>query len=157
MAPIHLDFIVNQKYTNREFLYILLFHIVACHYSVLTNAQLTFWKLKLKMKIISSRTPPSFPTASEMFSILVLFDVTSLSKNIRIINTLNMIKDHVNNDDEVSWTISTLLVLPTNWWRSNRRTSIFNYSRNLYAVSRVNCNVDGTTPSKSLGTVWQKK
>ena len=32
-----LDFMVNQKYTSHDFLYVLLFHIVAPHCTTLTN------------------------------------------------------------------------------------------------------------------------
>ena len=34
---LRLDFMVNQKCTSQEFLYILLFHILATHCAILTN------------------------------------------------------------------------------------------------------------------------
>ena len=37
LTRLSLDFIVNQKYTSQEFLYILLFHIVAPRCTILTN------------------------------------------------------------------------------------------------------------------------
>ena len=54
------------------------------------------------MKITTPRNLPHFPTTSEIQDdkIMVLSDVTSLSMNIRIIDTLNIIKDHVKNDDQ---------------------------------------------------------
>ena len=44
-------FMFNQRYANQEFLYILLFHIVAPHCRTFTSTSLTFWKLMLKMNV----------------------------------------------------------------------------------------------------------
>ena len=58
------------------------------------------------MKITTPIILPRFPTTSEMFPLkmiryqMVSFDVTSLYTNIPIIDTLNIIKDYVNNDDQ---------------------------------------------------------
>ena len=105
---------------------------------------------------------------------MVSFDTTSLCRNIPIIDMLSIIKDCVNNDHQ--FTMKTAipedkfldvinLVLTTfwytfnsqfcftNWCRCNGRTIIFNHKRNLYAGSWTYCNIFGTTPSKSLGTI----
>ena len=61
---------------------------------------------------------------------MVLFDVTSLYSNIPIIDTLNIIKDYANNDDQ--FTRKTVipqdkfldlfnLVLTTTWYTFNSR------------------------------------
>ena len=95
-----------------------------------------------------------------------------LYTNVPIIDTLNIIKDHVDNDDQFTRKMAipqamfldlVYLVLTTNWytynsvlstnrWRCYGRTSIFNHSRKLYAGSRTNCYINSTTPSKCLGT-----
>ena len=87
--------------------------------------------------------------------IMVSIDVTSLYTNIRIIDTLNIIKDYVNNDGQFTrkTTVSqdkfldlVNLVLTTSCYTFNSqfyqqsdgvpmKTSIFNHSRNLYAGS----------------------
>ena len=60
--------------------------------------------------------------------IMVLFDVTSLHTNILIIDTLNIIKDYVNNDDQFTRKTAipqnkfldlVNLVLTTTWYTSN--------------------------------------
>ena len=61
-----LDFMVNQKFTSQEFLYVQLFHIAAPRCTIL-NTQLTFLKLMLKMKITTPSALPRFPTTSEVF------------------------------------------------------------------------------------------
>ena len=92
---------VNQKHTNQEFLYVLLFHIVAFHCTILTNTQLTFLKLE-KNNAKSSTTFSNYirNVPIEDDEIMVSFDVTSLYTNIPIIDTLNIIKDYVNNDHQ---------------------------------------------------------
>ena len=59
---------------------------------------------------------------------MVLFDVTSLHTNILIIDTLNIIKDYVNNDDQFTRKTAipqnkfldlVNLVLTTTWYTSN--------------------------------------
>ena len=52
------------------------------------------------MKTTTPKILSRFPTTSEM--IMVSFDVTSLFTNIPIIDTLNIIKDYVNNDDQLT-------------------------------------------------------
>ena len=56
-----------EPYTNQDFLYVLLFHIVAPRCTMLTNIYLTFLRLLLKIKITTSRILPRFPITSEMF------------------------------------------------------------------------------------------
>ena len=83
--------------------------------------------------------------------IMVSSDVTALYTHIPIIDTLNIIKDYVNNDDQfikkttipqgkfldlVHLVLPTTCytfnsVLPTNWCCCHGRHSIFNHSRNL--------------------------
>ena len=85
--------------------------------------------------------------------IMVSFDVTSLYTNISIIDTLYIIKDYVNNDDQFTRKTAipqnkfldlVHLVLTTTWYTfilsfTNKliaflgRSSIYNHSRNLYA------------------------
>ena len=86
--------------------------------------------------------------------IMVSFDVTSLYTNIAIIDTLNIIKDYVNSDNQfIRKTVIPQdkfldlvhLVLTTTWHTFNSQfyqqtddvamgvASIFNHSRNLYA------------------------
>ena len=59
---------------------------------------------------------------------MVSFDVTSLYANIPIIDTLSIIKDYVNNDDQFTGKTSipqdnfldlVLLVLTTTWYTFN--------------------------------------
>ena len=57
----------QPKYTSREFLYVLLSHILALRCTILTNTKLTFLKLMLTMKITTPRILPRFPSTSEMF------------------------------------------------------------------------------------------
>ena len=56
----------------------------------------------LNMKITTPRTLPRFPTTSEMspLKIVLSFGVTSLYTSILLTDTLNIIKDYVNNDDQ---------------------------------------------------------
>ena len=85
--------------------------------------------------------------------IMVSFDVTSLYTNISIIDTLYIIKDYVNNDDQFTRKTAipqnkfldlVHLVLTTTWYTfilsfTNKltaflgRSNIYNHSRNLYA------------------------
>ena len=59
---------------------------------------------------------------------MVSFDVTSLYKNIPIVDTLNIIKDYVNNDDQFirktaipqdKFLDLAILVLTTTWYTFN--------------------------------------
>ena len=93
----------NQKYTNQEFLFDLLFHIMALQCTILTNTQLKF--LKLKEENNSAKNSATFSNyirnvPIEDDGIMVSFDVNSLYTNIPIIDTPNIIKDCVNNDDQ---------------------------------------------------------
>ena len=72
--------------------------------------------------------------------IIESFDVTSLYMNIPIIDTLNIIKGYVNNDDQFTRKAAICqdkfldlvhLVLTT--MGGHGRPSIFNHSKNLYA------------------------
>ena len=106
--------------------------------------------------------------------IVVSFDVTSLYKNIPITNTLNMIKDYVHSDDQFA-RITAIpqdkfldlvnLVLTTTWNTFNSQfyqqtdgvamggpassTTVEIYMQAHFMY----CNIYGTTPSKSLGTI----
>ena len=74
---------------------------------------------------------------------MVSFDVISFIKNIPIIDTLNIIKDYVNNDDQ--FTIKTDGVA-----MGGRASSTV--AEIYISGSQRNCNIYGTTPSKTLGT-----
>ena len=80
------------------------------------------------------RILPCFPTTSEMFppieddEMMVSFDITSFYKKTPIIDTLNIIKDCVNNDDHFTWKMAipqakffnlVHLVLTTTWYTFN--------------------------------------
>ena len=104
---------------------------------------------------------------------MVSFDVTSLNTNIPIIDTQNIIKDYVNNDDQfprrmaihqdkfldllhlLLITTGTLLILSF----TNKvmvlpcEPNIFNYYQNLYAGLWTHCNKYAIAPSKSLGRI----
>ena len=67
LTHLRLDFMVHQKYTSQEFLYVLFFHTVAPRGTILTNTWLTFWKFMLKMKLTTPWILPSFPTTSGIF------------------------------------------------------------------------------------------
>ena len=69
---LHRDFMLNPKYASQEFLYVLLFHIVATCIKILINTLLAFLKLMLKMKITTLIIQPHFPTTSEMFSLKMM-------------------------------------------------------------------------------------
>ena len=96
---------VNRKYKSQEFLYVLLFHIVAPSCAILTNTCLTFWKLYVKDKNNNAKNSSTFchyitNVPIDYNEIMVWFDVTSFYTNIPIIGTLNIIKDYVNNNDQ---------------------------------------------------------
>ena len=76
------------------------------------------------------------------------------TQKIHKIDTLNIIKDYVNNDYQFtrkttirhekvpdlakSVPLGTLLILRfTNWWSCSGKSNIFNHSRNLYAVMNI--------------------
>ena len=95
---------VNQKTTSQEFLYVL----VSCSGSPLYNHNkyiANILKAYVKDENNNSKNSTTFfnyirSVPNEDDEIMVSFDVTSLYMNILIIDTLNIIKDYVNNDDE---------------------------------------------------------
>ena len=91
---------VNQKETSQEFLYVILFHIVAPR---LQSQQIHSWHVKDENNNAKNSTTFSnyFRNVSiEDDEIMISFDVTSLYTNIPINDTLNIIKNYVNNDDQ---------------------------------------------------------
>ena len=103
------------------------------------------------------------------------FDITSLHTNIPIIDTLNIIKNYVNDDDPFTKKTAipqnkfldlvnmvlkttcyihfTFSFLQTILLGCNGRSSIFNCSKSLYAGSWTYCNIYDTAPSKILRTI----
>ena len=103
MTCLCLNFIISQKYTGQEFSYVLLFHIVTLSYSNKYLANI----LKAYAKDENNNTKNSTTFSNyirnvsiEDDGIMVSFDVTSLYKNIPMTDTLNIIEDYVNNDDQ---------------------------------------------------------
>ena len=106
--------------------------------------------------------------------IMVSFDVTSLYTNIPIIDTLNIIKYYVHSDDQFARKTAipqdkfldlVNLVLTTTWYNFN---SQFYQQTDGVAMAGLassataeiymqphesTCNMYGTTPFKSLGTI----
>ena len=80
------------------------------------------------MKITTPRILPRFPTTSEIIplkddEIMVSFDVTSLYMNIPIIDTINIIKNYVNDDQFTRKTaipqnkfLDLVYLLTTTWY-----------------------------------------
>ena len=146
---------VNQKYTYQEFLYILLFHIVALRRVCSLNKYTTnILKASVKDENNNAKNSTTFSNyirnvPIEHGKIMVSFDVSSLYTNIPIIDTLNIFKDYVSNDDQLTRKTSipldkffdlVNLVLATIWSTFNSQfyqqtDSIFNNNRNLYAGS----------------------
>ena len=97
----------------------------------------------------------------EYDEIMVSFEVTSLYTNVPIIDTLNIMKEYVNDDKFFRKTAIPQdkflelvhLVLSTNLWCCHGRPCIFNHSRNLYAGLWRHCYNYNTVPSKSLGKI----
>ena len=56
-SSLRLDFMINQKYTSQEFLYVL---------------YVSFLKLMSKMKTTTPRILPRFPTTSQMFPLKMI-------------------------------------------------------------------------------------
>ena len=123
MTCLCLDFFVNQKYTNQEF-YILL---APCY-----NILKTYVKNEnnsAKNSTMFSNYIRNIPIEDD--KIMVSFDVTSLYTNISIIDTLNIIKVYVNNDDQFTrkkgipqdklFLDLVHLVLTTTWYTFNSR------------------------------------
>ena len=97
----YLDFIVNQKYTCQEFIYVLLFHIVAPH---CTKMYLNIYIANIiKDENNMTKNSTTFPNYIRNVpikddEIMLSFEVTSLYTKIPIIDKLNIIKIYVNND-----------------------------------------------------------
>ena len=93
---------VNQKYTSQEFLYVLSFHIVVSRCTILTANNLQVYVKDENKNAKNSATFSDFirNVPIEDDKILVSFDVTSLYTNILIIDTLDIIRDYVNNGDQ---------------------------------------------------------
>ena len=86
-----------------------------------------------KMKITTPRILPRFPTTSEIFPLKMMrywYHLTSLpcTRTLPIIDTLNIIKDYVNNDDQFTRKTAmpqdkfldlVHLVLTTTWYTFN--------------------------------------
>ena len=97
-----LDFMINQTCTSQEVL-CLIFQAVTPHCTVLTNISNI-----LKDYVKDENSAKIFTTFSNYIrnvpiqddQIMVSFDVTSLYTNIPRINTLNITKDYVHNDDQ---------------------------------------------------------
>ena len=95
---------VNPKSTNQKFLYVLLFHRVAPAYN-LNKYIAKILKAYVKYENDNAKNSNTFSNYIrnvfiEDDEIMVSFDATSLYTNIPIIDTLNIMKDYVNNDDQ---------------------------------------------------------
>ena len=98
----------NQKYTSQEFLHVLLFHIVAPHCTILTSlTQYIANILKAYVQDGNNNEKNSTTFSNHIRNvpieddeIMVSFGVISLYTNIPIIDTVNIFKDYVNNDDQ---------------------------------------------------------
>ena len=104
MSRLRLDFMVNQKHTSQGFLYVLLFHAVAPLYN-LNNYIANILKTYVKDENNNTKNSTTFSdyirnVPIEDDEIMVSFEVTSLYTNIPIIDTLNIIKNYVHNDDQ---------------------------------------------------------
>ena len=106
MTRLRLAFMVSEKYTNQKFLYVLLFHIVASHCIIITNTKLRFLRLEnIENENNNAQNSTTFSNyirnvPIEDNELMVSFDVTSLYTNIPISDTVNIINDYVNNDDQ---------------------------------------------------------
>ena len=99
---------------------------------------------------------------------MVSFDVTSLYTNIPIIDTLNMIKDYVHNDDQFTKKTAipqdkfldlVNLVLTTTWYTYNSQfhqqtdgIAMGGPASSTSAEIYMQAHIYSTTPSKSFGT-----
>ena len=128
----HLDFMVNQKYKSQEFLP----PIVSYSGSLLYNLNkyiANILKAYVEDENNNAKNSTNFSNyirnvPIEDDKIMVSFDVTSLHTNIPTIDTLNIIKDYVNNDDEFTRKTAipqdkflglVHLVLTTTWYTCN--------------------------------------
>ena len=83
-----------------------MFHVVGLRFTIVTNTNLTF--LKLKDEKMKNNNPKNFITFSNYIrnvpieddEIMVSVDVISLYTNIPITDTLNIFKDYVNNENQ---------------------------------------------------------
>ena len=171
----YLDFIVNQKYTCQEFIYVLLFHIVAPHCTKMYLNICIANIIKDENNMTkNSTTFPNYITNVPIKDdeIMVSFEVTSLYTKIPIIDTLNIIKIYVNNDYQFTRKMTIPqekffdlvdLVLTATWCTFN--SQFYQQTDDIAMGSEVSsstaefymqaheCNTYGITPSKSLGTV----
>ena len=111
-----------------------LFHIVTPRCTILTNTKVAFLKPEnVKDKNNNAKNSTTFSNyirnvPIEDNEIMVSFDVISLYTNIPLIDTLNTIKDYVNNDDQFTRKTAVPhdkfldlvhLVLRTTWYTFN--------------------------------------
>ena len=83
LARLHLGFMVNQKFTSQEFLYLLLLHTEAPNYTSFTNKKLMFLEAYVKDENNHSKNSTTFfnyvrNVPNKDGEIILLFDVTSL-------------------------------------------------------------------------------
>ena len=101
------SFMFNQQDTSQEFLYALLFHLVAPHSSLnkyIVNI-LKPYKVTIKDENNNAKISTTFSNYIRNAPIdddekMVSFDVTSLYTRIPVTDTLNIIKEYINYDDE---------------------------------------------------------
>ena len=124
---------VNQKYISQESKYILLRPIIGFPLYSLSKYIANILKACVKYENNNAQNSTTFSNyirnaSIEGDEILVSFDVTSLYTNIPIIDTLNIIKDYFNNDDQFTRETALAqdkfpdqvhLVLITTWYTSN--------------------------------------
>ena len=120
----------------------------------------------LKMKLATPEILSCFPTTSEPFPLNDIIWRHFLVHN-SINDTLNIIKNYDNNDDQFTRKAAMPqdkfldldnLDFKTTCYTFNinklitcdGRTKIFNPSRNLYTDSWINCTIYGTTPCKRM-------
>ena len=101
------SFMFNQQDTSQEFLYALLFHLVAPHSSLnkyIVNI-LKPYKVTIKDENNNAKISTTFSNYIRNALIdddekMVSFDFTSLYTRIPVTDTLNIIKEYINYDDE---------------------------------------------------------
>ena len=124
---------VKQKYISQESKYILLRPIIGFPLYSLSKYIANILKACVKYENNNAQNSTTFSNyirnaSIEGDEILVSFDVTSLYTNIPIIDTLNIIKDYANNDDQFTRKMAipqdkflhlVKLVLTTSWCAFN--------------------------------------
>ena len=124
---------VKQKCRSQEFLYALLLRII---YSPLASLN-KYIEILLKTYVKHEDNNAKNSTTISNYirnvviqddKIMVSFDITFLYTDIPIIDTLNIIKDYINNDDQFTWKTAIVLykfldlvnlVLITIWYTIN--------------------------------------